>query len=257
MLREDGEFCSVVLASKLVNIGYKVHLRTAIGGGTGQRCFQNLHHEFLVVAGEGDFAGVDIIVDPNFKEQFLIPQPTRSYTAVLEMLPEEFVGTAARLLPLVEVLCREMSAAFEEIGMSCPPWRQAKSMISKWLPKHVRDVSVGVPDSDDSDSPSNGDSSDGELLFEAGASPTTPLDVYPGPMPTPSGSAQAPTDLRSSTSGFKVKSLLSTGLATSAFQTLDIRSCLDSWQQPTIRTVKMMGRKEVCQTAGVRRQGDF
>ncbi len=47
------------------------------------------------------------------------------------MVPEEFVGTASRLVPLVQTLCAEMAAAFRASGATLPPWRWAKSMLSK------------------------------------------------------------------------------------------------------------------------------
>ena len=50
---------------------------------------------------------------------------------VLHVVPEEFVGTASRLVPLVQTLCAEMAAAFRASGATLPPWRWAKSMLSK------------------------------------------------------------------------------------------------------------------------------
>lgn len=47
------------------------------------------------------------------------------------MLPEVMVAPAAQLSPLVQLLCSEMSLAFEKHGLSLPPWRQSKSLISK------------------------------------------------------------------------------------------------------------------------------
>lgn len=47
------------------------------------------------------------------------------------MLPEVMVAPAARLEPLVTLLCSEMSLAFEQHGLSLPPWRQSKSLLSK------------------------------------------------------------------------------------------------------------------------------
>ena len=44
---------------------------------------------------------------------------------------------SAGLVPLVQLLCAEMGHAFEARSMACPPWRQAKAMLSKWLPAKV------------------------------------------------------------------------------------------------------------------------
>jgi uncharacterized protein (TIGR01615 family) len=103
-----------------------------------------LRHEFLTVLGEGDYRDVPYIVDPAFKEQFEIPSPTPSYTALLDLLPAEFVGTSSRLVPLVQNLCAEMVASFEANALTLPPWRRAQSMLTKWLPSRSRDVPVSA-----------------------------------------------------------------------------------------------------------------
>ena len=55
----------VVLASHLATIGYRVALRTAVGGGTGQNCFRNLCYQFLLVS-DGS-SPVQHVVDPKFR----------------------------------------------------------------------------------------------------------------------------------------------------------------------------------------------
>ena len=68
---EDGKYDTVVLACKLANIGYRVSIRTAVGGGTGQAAFHNLHHEFLVLPGAMDDGvqadACDVIIEPHFR----------------------------------------------------------------------------------------------------------------------------------------------------------------------------------------------
>jgi len=72
------------------------------------------------------------------REQFTIPQATEQYLELIKLLPTEFVGSPARLVPLAQLLCSEMGASFAARGLACPPWRQAKSLLSKWLPAKVR-----------------------------------------------------------------------------------------------------------------------
>ena len=36
-----------------------------------------------------------------------------------------------------QLLCKEMAGAFEARSMTLPPWRQARAMLSKWLPAKV------------------------------------------------------------------------------------------------------------------------
>jgi hypothetical protein len=83
-----------------------------------------------------------VCLQPHFREQFEISQPTARYGGLLAMLPAVFVGTAAELLPLVQLLCSEMTLAFEQHGLSLPPWRQSKSLLSKWLPSKLRDYDL-------------------------------------------------------------------------------------------------------------------
>ena len=71
------------------------------------------------------------VLQPHFREQFEISHPTPRYSGLLAMLPSVMVGTAAQLTPLVQLLCAEMSLAFEQHGLSLPPWRQSKSILSK------------------------------------------------------------------------------------------------------------------------------
>ena len=55
-------------------------------------------------------------MDPKFKEQFEIAHPTERYVELLNALPAFFVGREDRLVSLVELLCSEMSAAFQTTG---------------------------------------------------------------------------------------------------------------------------------------------
>lgn len=164
LLREEGQVDIVVLASRLATVGYRVAIRTAVGGGPGQRCFRNLCYEFLLVS-SFDSNAVQYVVDPKFREQFAISHSTREYEKLLSGVPSEFVGTPARLKPLVKLLCLEMEQTFQQRGLTWPPWRQAESMISKWLPTKSRDTHVASP------------SSSPKATSVEGRSPSGPLSV--------------------------------------------------------------------------------
>ena len=71
------------------------------------------------------------------REQFAISQSTDEYDKLLSQIPGEFVGTGTRLRPLVKLLCLKMEQAFQDTGLTRPPWRQPESMLSKWLPSKV------------------------------------------------------------------------------------------------------------------------
>ncbi len=55
-------------------------------------------------------------MDPKFREQFEIAHPSPRYAALLAAVPAWFVGAEERLIPLVELLCAEMCAAFRATG---------------------------------------------------------------------------------------------------------------------------------------------
>lgn len=56
-------------------------------------------------------------MDPHFAEQFAVARPTPRYAAILEALPDAYVGTDIK--PVVEFLCGELAAAFK-VGRPAP-----------------------------------------------------------------------------------------------------------------------------------------
>ena len=236
---EDGKQDTVVLASKLVNVGYKVAIRTALGGGAGQECFHNLHHEFLIVAG----CHQEAIIDCHFRDQFKIGQHIQWYQQVLDCVPEVFVGSVQCLAPLVALVCTEMALAFKEGGAACPPWRQPKSIISKWLPVEAHDTFVRS--SQAKGIASSNDSSDNEFseLVSPGFSPSGPLFLHTmvrGRRRGPSSGVQWGPRL--------VSCLQAAKLSPCCHMVREQLKCnttghdKDVWQQPIIHTVKMTGR---------------
>ena len=93
----------------------------------------------------GVTGSVNYLVDPKFREQFEIAHASARYAAVLAAAPADFVGTEERIVPLVELLCAEMSAAFRAAGATLPPWRQAGAMLSKWRPRRSEDAGAKPP----------------------------------------------------------------------------------------------------------------
>jgi uncharacterized protein (TIGR01615 family) len=103
---------------------YSVVVRCALGGAHAQpgsstapgSCFRNLRHEFLFVrCDSGEYEGIEMLVDPEFRQQFQIPQPTNNFRQVLQSVPEEFVGTSMRLQPVVELICAEVCLLMKQL----------------------------------------------------------------------------------------------------------------------------------------------
>lgn len=81
-------------------------------------------------------------MDPTFRDQFDIVHKTPRYAAVLQALPAVLVSHLSRIQALVELLCAEMSLAFHSTGTVLPPWRYAKSMLTKWQPRQSIDLNL-------------------------------------------------------------------------------------------------------------------
>lgn len=160
----DANDTCLSLAQALSARGHAVSIRHCLGGGVGGACLRNLRHSFLsytppqpnshkAVNARSSALSCSIgassmgatttssssatrcIIDPCFREQFEIAHATPRYAAVLEALPAVYVGPEDRMPALVELLCTEMSLAFKAQNVLLPPWRQAKSMLSKWQPR--------------------------------------------------------------------------------------------------------------------------
>ena len=71
-------------------------------------------------------------MEPQLREHFRIAHSTPGYDSLLSAAPAEFVGGAARLAAIVELLSSAVAAAFKEQSLPLPPWRRTKSVLSKW-----------------------------------------------------------------------------------------------------------------------------
>ena len=73
-----------------------------------------------------------IVVEQSFRENFSIASATPAYERLLAAAPGEFAGSVSRLAAIVELLSEGVKRAFAEQGLPLPPWRRAKSVMSKW-----------------------------------------------------------------------------------------------------------------------------
>ena len=53
-----------------------------------------------------------VVVEPRFRDQFLIANPTPDFACLLDNLPEVFVGPQQRLRSVVEALCPIVAKTF-------------------------------------------------------------------------------------------------------------------------------------------------
>ncbi|KAG7587346.1 PDDEXK-like [Arabidopsis thaliana x Arabidopsis arenosa] len=140
------------IVSKLRSDGYDASLsqtswNSSIDHSEGSRVFRcSRKYEYIdvMVKGGRDGDGVsklNLIIDLDFKSQFELAKQTQAYKDMTEMLPKVFVATEWRLRRVVSLVCGEMKKSMEKEGMSRPPWRSSRYMLSKWLPENRRRVS--------------------------------------------------------------------------------------------------------------------
>ena len=147
---QDGELNLMRLAQVLCSLGYACSIQCndptylaesqpgTSAGATGSvvdgNCLEKLRHTFIVCNGLSDGSIIHYcLVDPQFRDQFRIGQPTQAYESVLGVLPLEFVGSPLRLQALADVLCTEIVDVYREQGLPLPPWRKSAAMLSKWF----------------------------------------------------------------------------------------------------------------------------
>merc|ERR1712091_489358 len=86
-------------------------------------------HSFVVV----DLAdGEPMVVDPNFKAHLQVARPSPEYKALLQALPERFVGSSSRMQKLLRLLGARLQESFEQSEMPIPPWRGSEYLTNIW-----------------------------------------------------------------------------------------------------------------------------
>ncbi|GIL42151.1 hypothetical protein Vafri_209 [Volvox africanus] len=125
------------LAVAMAALGFDVVVRRCNRDAIrGVQMFSCLRHEFLVVRGtSGQLNGVEFIVEPSLRQHFSIPHASPEYEFILNNIPDVFVGSSCRLVPVVQLLCALMADSFRREGLTLPPWRRDAAMLSKWLPQ--------------------------------------------------------------------------------------------------------------------------
>lgn len=146
--------------------GLTTKVRTAIGGGTGGECLQNLRHSYLICTSEQPKerkqkdmkkAGMmnnrntshgnvveQLVIEANFREHFAVARPSKKYQKFYDSIPEVFVGSKQNLRNAVDLICEEIKRSFAESNLPVPAWRKHKSLVSKWLPKKWEDEEISI-----------------------------------------------------------------------------------------------------------------
>ncbi|PNH08513.1 hypothetical protein TSOC_004915 [Tetrabaena socialis] len=137
--------CLRDLAVGLAERGLLVTQRTGLP--VGVECADylgSLRHSFLICqsAHRQGLPGVCVIVDPSFRDKFMIaalPAASQHATAV-SALPKVFVGTINTVHRLTALLSSALAEEVRALGLELPPWRSRQALISNWLPRKFKDA---------------------------------------------------------------------------------------------------------------------
>jgi len=107
---------------------------------TSNFCCCIVRHSFLLCFGKTEnddgeasyMTSTPVILDPHFRDQFDVQHPSVTYSAVMESVPDVYIGSYKRLEGLVRVLCCQMQKSFQAAQCALPPWRSVNSMLSRW-----------------------------------------------------------------------------------------------------------------------------
>lgn len=120
--------------------GYSVRLRSGLGAPCAKGYLRKLKYAYLVCGGVKDGRPVEVVIDPFFRDSFACSPSTSRYTKLVKALPAMFVGTLDTLSVLISLMGGEVVRNYHDVGLSVPPWREPKSIISRWLPERFNDT---------------------------------------------------------------------------------------------------------------------
>ncbi|CAK9157312.1 unnamed protein product [Ilex paraguariensis] len=125
--KRKDDFCRNIVTDGLLALGYDSSI-----------CKSRWDKSPSYPAGAYDYIdvikdGERLIVDIDFRSEFEIARPTKAYKAILQILPQIFVGKADRLQRIICVVSEAAKQSLLKKGMHVPPWRKAEYVKAKWL----------------------------------------------------------------------------------------------------------------------------
>ncbi|KAM1169254.1 hypothetical protein ACFX19_031600 [Malus domestica] len=130
--KRKDDACRTVVSDSLLALGYDASV-----------CKSRWEKAPSYPAGEYDYVdvivrGERLLIDVDFRSEFEIARPSKSYKAILQTLPYIFVGKPDRLWRIIAVVSEAAKQSLKKKGMHVPPWRKAEYIKAKWLSPHSR-----------------------------------------------------------------------------------------------------------------------
>ncbi|XP_062085090.1 uncharacterized protein LOC133791181 [Humulus lupulus] len=132
--KRKDEICRTIVTDGLLALGYDASI-----------CKSRWEKSPSYPAGEYEYIDVIIdgerlIIDVDFRSEFEIARPTKTYKTILQTLPYIFIGKADRLQRIIPVVAEAAKQSLKKKGMPVPPWRKADYIKAKWLSSHTRNA---------------------------------------------------------------------------------------------------------------------
>ncbi|KAG6534309.1 hypothetical protein ZIOFF_008195 [Zingiber officinale] len=83
-----------------------------------------------------------LLVDAGFRSEFEVARPTKMYRAIIQLLPQVFVGQPHRLQQIVAVASEAAWQSLKKNDLHVPPWRRHEYMRTKWFSAYHRAAAV-------------------------------------------------------------------------------------------------------------------
>lgn len=134
--KRKDEDCRKVVTDGLLALGYDA----SICKSRWEKCssYPAGEYEYIDVIIEGE----RYLIDIDFRSEFEIARPTKSYKTIVQALPYIFVGKADRLSRIIAIASEAAKQSLKKKNLHIPPWRKAEYVNSKWLSPHARSQSV-------------------------------------------------------------------------------------------------------------------
>ncbi|KAG4913194.1 hypothetical protein AAZX31_19G146600 [Glycine max] len=125
--KRKDDCCRKIVTEALLALGYDASV-----------CKSRWEKSTFCPAGEYEYIDVimgkeRVVVDVDFRSEFEIARPTKTYKAILQTLPYVFVGTCERLQSIVAIASEAAKLSLKKRGMHVPPWRKVEYVTAKWL----------------------------------------------------------------------------------------------------------------------------
>lgn len=103
-------------------------------------------HTYMEVVQKTTSKGeVKVIIELNFKTEFMMARGCEEYNRLIDRLPDVYVGKTERLKTLIKILCSASKKCMKDNKMHMAPWRKHKYMQSKWLGKPEKHPTFFLP----------------------------------------------------------------------------------------------------------------